>query len=193
MPGKLLKAVRFPGDKRFEVVVYDLLFENTDCIVNAANGGLSHGGGVAAAISKAAGPKLDEEGDRLVREQGRVPVGEAVVTTAGDLPFKGVIHAVGPRMGEGDEDEKLERATLSSLKLADKHGLLSIAFPAISTGIFGFPIDRCASVMLSAVIEYAKGATKLERIVFCLYGKEAFKIFNASFTELLQKAGAVDI
>ena len=104
MPGTLAGTIDFPEGKRFEISNYDLLFEDTDCIVNAANGGLSHGGGVAAAISKAAGPELDEEGDRIVEEHGRIPVGEAVVTTAGDLPFKGVIHAVGPRLGDGDEE-----------------------------------------------------------------------------------------
>lgn len=151
MPGTLVGALKFPGGKRFEVAVYDLLFEDTDCIVNAANGGLSHGGGVAAAISKAAGPKLDEEGDRIVKERGRIPVGEAVITTAGALPFKGVIHAVGPRLGDGDEENKIVQALRSAFLRAHENGWQSLSFPGISSGIFSVPHDVCARAYLQAV------------------------------------------
>jgi len=151
MPGKLAGAMDFPGGKRFEVSVYDLLFEGTDAIVNAANGGLSHGGGVAAAISKAAGHKLDEEGDRIVDEYGRVPVGEAVVTTAGDLPFKGVIHAVGPRLGDGNEEEKIVKALNSAFTKAHDRGWRSLSFPGISSGIFAVPHEICAGAYIKAV------------------------------------------
>lgn len=163
----------------------DITELSTDAIVNAANSRLAHGGGVAGAIVRKGGRIIQEESDTWVSTRGEVEVGSAAITSSGKLHCQYVIHAVGPRMGEGDEDEKLKRATTSSLKLADKHGLLSIAFPAISTGIFGYPIDRCAGVMLSTVIEYVKGATKLERIVFCLYGEEALKVFKSSFKELL--------
>jgi O-acetyl-ADP-ribose deacetylase (regulator of RNase III) len=95
-----------------------------------------------------------------------------------------VIHAIDPRMGEGNEDEKLKNATLNSLKLADEHHLKSIAFPAISTGIFGFPINRCAQIMLNTAIEYAKGHTNLEKIAFCLYGAEAFEVFANKLEKL---------
>ena len=105
-----VKTIAFPGGGEFAVVVGDLLKEPVDCIVNAANGMLAHGGGVAAAIARAGGPRLVEEGDRIVREQGAIPTGGAVVTTAGNLPFKGVIHAVGPRMGQGEEERKLMKA-----------------------------------------------------------------------------------
>ena len=86
MAGTLVKRLDFPGGREFSVVIYDLLHEPVDCIVNAANSGLSHGGGVAAAISKAAGPRLDEEGDEIIKKRGHIPVGEAAVTTAGNLP-----------------------------------------------------------------------------------------------------------
>lgn len=88
-----------------------------------------------------------------------------------------MIHAVGPRMGEGDEDRKLRDATLNSLKLADQHGLKSLAFPAISTGIFGFPLDRCAQIMLIAAIEHLRGSTRLQRVVFCLFGRDSYECF----------------
>ena len=151
MPGKLVGAIDFPGRKRFEVSIYDLLFEATDVIVNAANGGLSHGGGVAAAISKAAGPELDEEGDWIVQEHGRIPVGEAVVTTAGKLPFKGVIHAVGPRLGDGDEETKIINALRSAFMRAHERGWQSLSFPGISSGIFAVPHEVCARAYIRAV------------------------------------------
>ncbi|MBN2514524.1 MAG: macro domain-containing protein [Deltaproteobacteria bacterium] len=95
MAGTLVKRIEFTGGREFCVVIHNLLAEPVDCIVNAANGMLAHGGGVAAAIAGAAGPRLVEEGNELIRKRGVISVGDAVVTTAGDLPFKGVIHAVG--------------------------------------------------------------------------------------------------
>ena len=154
MPGTVVKQIEFKNGKRFEVVIYDLLYEPTDAIVNAANSGLSHGGGVAAAISKAAGSELDEEGDRLVAEHGPVPVGGAVVTTAGKLPFKGVIHVVGPRKGDGDEEDKLVCALRSAFDLAHERGWESISFPGVSSGIFAVPHEICARAYIRAVNEF---------------------------------------
>jgi O-acetyl-ADP-ribose deacetylase (regulator of RNase III) len=113
-------------------------------------------------------------------------VGGAVITTGGNLKAKHVIHAVGPRMGEGDEDRKLRDATSNSLRIADQHRLESISFPAISTGIFGYPMDRCARIMLSTAIEYLKGETGLRRVVFCLYGEEGFEAFSDELKRQLQ-------
>lgn len=144
----------FPDGNRFLVVVGDLLYEPVDCIVNAANGGLSHGGGVAAAIAEAAGPKLEEECERIIHSQGRIPVTKSVVTTAGNLPFKGVIHAVGPRMGEGDEERKLARTLMLAFVQAHEREWTSLAFPGISSGIFAVPHDKCARAYLHAVTEY---------------------------------------
>lgn len=167
-----------------ELIEGDITELNTDAIVNAANSQLAHGGGVAGAIVKKGGAIIQEESDIWTLARGDVPVGSAAITTGGQLPTRYVIHAVGPRMGEGGEDDKLMMATLSSLEMADRHGLKSIAFPAISTGIFGYPIDRCAHVMLSTIIEYVQEETGLERVVFCLFGKEAFEIFKKTFKEL---------
>jgi len=141
----------FPGGRVFEVALADLLEEPSDAIVNAANGHLIHGGGVAAAISRAAGPDLDREGEELVKTRGPVPVGEAVVTGAGRLPFKGVIHCVGPALGEGDEEAKLVRAVGSALLRAEERGWSSVSFPAVSSGIFAVPLETCARAYVSAV------------------------------------------
>src|SRR5512140_2958890 len=116
-----------------ELVKGDITELDVDAIVNAANDRLVLGGGVAGAIRRKVGPAIQAECDKI----GGCPVGRAAITTGGNLKAKYVIHAVGPRMGEGDEDQKLRSATLNSLSLADKNRLKTIAFPAISTGIFG--------------------------------------------------------
>jgi O-acetyl-ADP-ribose deacetylase (regulator of RNase III) len=157
-----------------DIVQGDITEMETDAIVNAANAALQLGGGVAGAIRRKGGPKIQEECNKI----GGTFVGGAVITTGGNLKAKHVIHAVGPRYGEGDEDRKLRNATLNSLKLADRHSLKSIAFPAISAGIFGFPKDRCAKIMLSTAVEYLKGTTKIEKVIFCLYDSETLHIFE---------------
>lgn len=159
--------------RTLELVEGDITEMETDAIVNAANARLVLGGGVAGAIRRKGGPQIQAECDRI----GGTFVGGAVITTGGRLKAKHVIHAVGPQMGEGDEDEKLRNATRNSLNVADENGLKSIAFPAISTGIFGFPIQRCAEIMLGTTIEYLRGETNLERVVFCLYGQDSYNVF----------------
>ena len=156
-----------------ELVESDITEMDTDAIVNAANAALQLGAGVAGAIRRKGGPIIQEECDKI----GGVFVGGAVITTGGNLKPRFVIHAVGPRMGEGNEEEKLKNATLNSLRVAEENKLKSLAFPAISTGIFGFPLDRCARIMLSSTIEYLKGKTNIKKVVFCLFGKEGFEIF----------------
>jgi O-acetyl-ADP-ribose deacetylase len=128
----------------------NLLDEPVDAIVNAANGHLAHGGGVAGIISRAAGPQLQAESDALIRKLGPLPAGSAVVTTAGKLPFKGVIHAVGPRHGEGDEESKLLQALREAFKRAQERGWASVSFPAVSSGIFAVPLDVCARAYVRA-------------------------------------------
>jgi O-acetyl-ADP-ribose deacetylase (regulator of RNase III) len=160
----------------------DITEQDTDAIVNAANTSLVLGGGVAGAIRRKGGPSIQAQCNRI----GGTHVGGAVITGAGNLKAKHVIHAVGPRMGEGDEDEKLRGATLNSLKVADEHQLKSVAFPAISSGIFGFPLDRCATIMLSTTIDYLRQNTGLQRVVFCLYGNQAYNTFE---TELERQLG----
>jgi O-acetyl-ADP-ribose deacetylase (regulator of RNase III) len=170
--------------RTLELVQGDITDMDTDAIVNAANAQLVLGGGVAGAIRRKGGPQIQEECDRI----GGTFVGGAVITTGGKLKARHVIHAVGPRMGEGAEDEKLRNATLNSLKLADEHRLKSIAFPAVSTGIFGFPIQRCAEIMLTAAVEYLRGTTGLERVVFCLYGQDSFDVFAEQLRQIAPAA-----
>ncbi|NQT24213.1 macro domain-containing protein [candidate division KSB1 bacterium] len=177
------------GQTWIELIQGDITELNTDAIVNAANSALQHGGGVAGAIVKKGGQSIQEESDLWVKVWGgEVNVGSCAITSAGNLPARYVIHAVGPRMGEGDEDEKLQKATLSSLKMADNRNLHSITFPAISTGIFGYPIDRCAEIMLSTVYNFLKEDTKLKKIVFCLYDQDALDIFEEFFNKHIAKS-----
>ena len=157
-----------------QLVQGDITELEADAIVNAANAALKLGGGVAGAIARKGGPRIQEECDRI----GGTFVGGAVLTTAGNLKAKHVIHAVGPRYGEGNEDEKLRKATLNSLKLADEHKLKNIAFPAISTGIFGFPLDRCSRIMISTTKSYLEGETGIGRVIFCLFDARSYQAFQ---------------
>ncbi|MFX1402524.1 MAG: macro domain-containing protein [Promethearchaeota archaeon] len=162
-------------NSEIKLVQGDITEMDTDVIVNAANSQLILGGGVAGAIRKKGGPKIQEECDKI----GSTYVGGAVMTTGGNLKAKYVIHAVGPRMGEGNEDEKLKNATLNSLKLMDENNLKTIAFPAISTGIFGFPIERCAKIMISTSKEYLNTEkTQIKEVVFCLYTSSDYAVFE---------------
>ena len=131
----------------------DLTREPVDAIVNAANGYLSHGGGVAAAISRAGGRAVQQESTAWVREHGVVPTGGVAVTTAGAMPAQAVIHTVGPiwNGGVANEAQLLAAAVASSLQCAEERGYASIAFPAISAGIYGYPHDECAEVMVNAM------------------------------------------
>ncbi len=162
-----------------ELLEGDITTLAVDAIVNAANSHLQHGGGVAGAISRKGGPAIQQESDRI----GFVPVGDAAVTSAGSLPARWVIHAVGPRMGEGDEDAKLRSATVASLERAEELGAETVAFPAISTGIFGYPIDRCARIMIDAVIRFGPRARSLRTVTFCLFGADAMREFTAALSE----------
>lgn len=168
-----------------EVIEADITEMETDAIVNAANAQLLLGGGVAGAIRKKGGPEIQEQCNKL----GGTFVGGAVITGAGNLKAKYVIHAAGPRLGEGDEDQKLKNATLNSLKIADQHNIKSISFPAISTGIFGFPIGRCAEIMLKTTIDYIKESTGLEKVVFCLFGQDNCKVFEEQLEQEIRNKG----
>jgi O-acetyl-ADP-ribose deacetylase (regulator of RNase III) len=162
------------SNSKIKLIQGDITELNTDVIVNAANAQLRLGSGVAGAIRRKGGPLIQEECNKI----GGTFVGGAVITTGGELKVKRVIHAVGPRMGEGNEDEKLKNATLNSLKLMDEHELKRIAFPAISTGVFGYPIEECAKIMISTAKEYLSGETQIEEVVFCLYSQPDFEVFK---------------
>ena len=144
----------FPPHHVFQLVQGDITAEQVDAIVNAANSHLQHGGGVAGIISRRGGPAIQRESDAWVDAHGPVPHAEPAVTSGGNLPCRYVIHAVGPVWGEGDEDRKLAEAVMGSLGAADRLKLASIAMPAISTGIFGFPKERAAGVIFSTVGDF---------------------------------------
>ena len=154
----------------------DLTERDVDAIVNAANSRLQHGGGVAGAIARKGGPVIQEESDAI----GFVPVGGAAMTSAGRLTARHVIHTVGPMMGEGDEDDKLKCAITSVLKLASEKGLQSISVPAISAGIFGFPKDRCANILVGETAAFLKrtAGTSLRLVEFCITDSEAYDRFR---------------
>ncbi len=132
--------------------------ERADAIVNAANSGLQHGGGVAGAIARAGGPVIQEASERWIREHGSVPTGQVAITEAGDLPCRFVIHAVGPVWEDGNDQEDLllRQAVSNSLMAADGLGLTTIVLPAISAGIFGFPKDRCAAILVRAAADFCE-------------------------------------
>ena len=162
------------GNSTIRLVIGDITELATDAIVNAANEKLIMGGGVAGAIRKKGGASIQQE----CNEIGGTFAGGAVITKAGNLKAKHVIHAVGPKMGEGEEELKLKNATLNSLSLMDKHSLKTIAFPAISTGIYGYPIERCSKIMIETTWEYLSTKTQIKQVIFCLHSESDFKIFG---------------
>jgi O-acetyl-ADP-ribose deacetylase (regulator of RNase III) len=147
-------SINYPANKIFKIGVRDLLGAPVDAIVNPANSGLSHGGGIAAIISNEGGPKIDDHCALYIKKYGRIPVTKAVATTAGRLQYKGIIHAVGPRMGDGNEQNKIEATIMSCLGIAHAKGWSSKAFPAISTGLFCIPKEVCANAFKNAVSSF---------------------------------------
>ncbi|MGI0089787.1 MAG: macro domain-containing protein [Nitrosopumilaceae archaeon] len=177
-----VKAEKKINNKILRLVKGDITKRNVDAIVNAANSYLKHGGGVAAAIVRKGGRIIQEESDKI----GFVPVGYAAITSAGRLPCNAVIHTVGPRMGEGDEDDKLKNAVQNSLRLATKKGFKSISMPAISSGIFGFPKDRCAKMLIGESKRFLEENpdASIETIEFCIFDDETLNHFYKEFENL---------
>jgi O-acetyl-ADP-ribose deacetylase (regulator of RNase III) len=171
MAGTIIEKKTFSGGQTFTVVVNDILYEPVQCIVNAANGGLAHGGGVAAVIAEAAGSAMLADCREIISRRGRISSGHAVVSKAGDLPYRGVIHAVGPKMGEGDEERKLVQALREAFDLAEERRWKSLSFPAVSSGIFLVPAATCARSYLRAVNEFfaQNPMSQLREIRLCLF------------------------
>ncbi len=160
----------------------DLTEAATDAIVNAANNDLQLGGGVAGAIRRKGGPAIQKECDAI----GPIPVGEAAITTGGNLPARFVIHAASMRLGGRTTEDSLRSSTRNSLLRAREKGLRSIAFPAVGTGIAGFAMDRCAEVMLEEVRGHLKGATSLERVEFVLFDAPAREVFERTLAAMTE-------
>ena len=165
--------------QRIILIEGNIALLDTEAIVNAANKSLILGGGVAGAIRNLGGPSIQTECDKI----GPIEVGEAVVTKAGSLKAKYIIHAAGPVYGEGDEDEKLKLAILNSLKIAHKLKLNDIAFPAISTGIFRFPLKRCSEIMLNTAFHFIRDHEYPREIYFCLYDTTAKNVFEYTLNQ----------
>jgi len=170
---------------RIEIVEGDITRLDVDAIVNAANSMLAPGGGVCGAIHRAAGPALAEACAKL----GGCETGEAKITPGFLLPARYVIHAVGPvwKGGESGEDRLLAACYRNSLALAAGHGLASIAFPAISTGIFGFPAARAANIAVATVLDSLRDAPSIKRVVFCCFGKESREHHEAALAAALDE------
>jgi len=177
------------NNTEIEIIKGDITQLDADAIVNPANNYLIHGGGLAAAIVRAGGQIIQQESKKI----GFVPTGHAVYTTAGHLKAGYVIHAVGPRYKDGNsgEQEKLASAVKTALDIADKKKLKSIALPAISSGIFGYPMAACAEVITKAITEFLTEAkeTTLEKVIVCLFDDEAYTEFEKQVKTLpVQKA-----
>ena len=179
---EIISEISIKG-KIIRLVRGDITERNVDVIVNAANSYLRHGGGLAAAIVRKGGKIIQEDSDKI----GVVPVGNAVITGSGKLPCKAVIHAVGPKIGEGKEDQKLRSAMKNALILAQANGFKSISIPAISSGIFGFPKDRCAKILVNESIRFIKNssskprARSLQTVEFCILDEDTLKEFSMEF------------
>jgi len=170
------------GEAVLELCEGDITELDVDAIVNPANSSLILGGGVAGSIARKGGPSIQEECSRI----GRISVGNAAITGGGNLRASHVIHAVGPIWGEGEEDDKLASATRNSLEVAACHNLESMALPAISTGIFSFPTERAARIILTVTSDFLKNRqSSLRKVIICLYGNENFTTFERVMCALL--------
>jgi O-acetyl-ADP-ribose deacetylase len=164
----------------------DITRQTTDAIVNAANSGLMGGGGVDGAIHRAGGPQILEECRKLVAAQGRLPAGKAVITSGGRLPARFVIHTVGPVWygGTRQEEETLASAYLECLKLAENQHLKSLAFPSISTGAYGYPVDQASEVAIRTVVSFLRGqAVSLKQVIFVLFDKSTYQAYKIALQE----------
>ena len=172
----------FSTGQTLQIVQGDITIEDVDAIVNAANEHLQHGGGVAWAIVRRGGDVIQEESDKWIQQHGLVSHAHPAWTSGGALPAKYIIHAVGPVWGDGDEDNKLADAITGSLKVADELKCSSIAMPAISTGIFGFPKERAAGIIFKTIEEYfIKNKSGLKVIRIILFDQTTVDIFTETW------------
>lgn len=169
-----------------ELTQGDITHQTVDAIVNAANSSLMGGGGVDGAIHREGGPEILKECKKIRSEKGKCPTGEAVITTAGKLKSKYVIHTVGPvwEGGNNHEPELLSSAYRNSLKLAEEHQAKTIAFPSISTGVYSYPVERAAIIALKSVANFLKGDTQIELVRFVLFDFQTFDAYKKAMTHI---------
>ena len=172
---------------RLSVIQGDITRQDTDAIVNAANSSLMGGGGVDGAIHRTGGPAILEECKQIVAKQGRLPIGQAVITTGGNLKARFVIHTVGPiwHGGSQGEPDLLASAYRESLKVAAENNLVSISFPSISTGAYGYPVAQAAEVALNTVVSFlSEQATSIKEVVFVLFDSATFASYSSALGDL---------
>jgi O-acetyl-ADP-ribose deacetylase len=172
-----------PGGRTIELREDDITRVPADAIVNAANSALAGGGGVDGAIHRAGGPEIMRELDEIRKQIGRCPTGDAVATTAGKLPAKFVFHTVGPvyRDGKHDEPSLLARCYRTCLRLADERRVATIAFPAISTGVYGYPLEAAAAIAVREVVAHLKRPdTTVQRAIFVVFDRSASNVYAAA-------------
>jgi len=169
---------------RISLLQGDITKLNVDAIVNAANSSLMGGGGVDGAIHRAGGPVILDECSQIVARQGRCATGEAVITSGGNLPAKQVIHTVGPVWQDGKHNEAnlLQNAYLNSLKLAVENGIETIAFPNISTGVYGYPKEKAAEIAIRTVTEFLRENDQLQQVYFVCFDEENLQIYQRLLT-----------
>ena len=167
---------------KLSIIKGDITQQTTDAIVNAANSGLMGGGGVDGAIHRAGGPAILEECKQIVSRQGSLPTGKTVITTAGNMKTKHLIHTVGPIWHGGNRGEAglLASAYRESLKLAAENNLTSISFPSISTGAYGYPVDEAARVALKAVASFLPETTSIKEVIFVLFDSRTFDTYSSA-------------
>jgi len=164
-----------------ELLRGDITEQKVDAIVNAANSSLMGGGGVDGAIHRAGGPAILEECKQIVRREGRLPAGRAVITTGGRLPARFVIHTVGPiwRCGRNKESETLRSCYMESLRLAESKGLKTVAFPSISTGAYGYPVQEAAEIAIRTVVDFLSAPHEnAKKVVFVLFDSRTFEAYE---------------
>ena len=171
---------------RIHLSVGDITESGADAVVNAANNDLQLGAGVAGAIRRKGGPEIQRECDEI----GSIPVGYSAITGAGNLKAKYVIHAASMSLGGATTADSLRTSTAHALRIASERGLKSIAFPAVGTGIAGFPMRECAEIMLREAAQHLAGKTSLERVAFVLYDNAALKTFEKVFHSMQSKSSS---
>lgn len=165
---------------RIKLIQGDITKLEVDAIVNAANSSLMGGGGVDGAIHRAGGPQILAECREIVARRGRCATGDAVITSGGNLPAKYVIHTVGPiwRGGHNNEPQLLQNAYLNSLKLAAENGVQTIAFPNISTGVYGFPKEKAAPIAIETVKKYLTDHLQISQVYFVCFDSENYELYR---------------
>ena len=179
------------NQSKVSIIQGDITRQSTDAIVNAANSSLMGGGGVDGAIHRAGGPAILEECIKIVDKQGRLPAGQSVITTAGNMPSKHVIHTVGPiwHGGSQNEPDLLASAYRESLKLATANNLTSVSFPSISTGAYGYPLDKAAPIALKEAVDFLQQPSSIKEVVFVLFDARTYEAYKGALEKVKTAKG----